>query len=394
MALKEQLEQAGYDTAGLDETDLMAKLDQAGYDTSPLQAEKPVSMADGLMGGISETMKAANPISMGLDLANKASNNEEAMAQGSRFAGAAEYATPGGLAQKGFDFGGEKIAESLSPMVGPNLAALAGTTFAMLPDAIGAFVGGVKPSAKAVKGLTDDAAELARPVTRKVGEIVDAVKDTGAKQVSKLQVEKAELPLKQIARKETLEASRSAAGKEIQKAEELLSIGQKTRRTEDIASIIKSPEKTAKFADRAAKLADKGPEWLAERASPEALQFYRKTAESAAKRGGNALPTEARNKLFQIKKVFTEAIGKTEAGKKAGFDKASGSYNEIDKLVRNLPKEFDKEKKMLEATLARARALKEKQAPLRKGAGIVGRAVTYGAGATAAAAAIKKVVKG
>lgn len=314
------------------------------------------------------------------------------MASGEKAAQAGKLSTPGGLADEGFNRGGEAIAEGLAPMVGPNLAALAGTTFAMIPDAVSAFGGGVKPGAKGLRKVGEVVKEETKPVRRFVGDVVDAVKDTGAKEVSKLNVKKAELPLEQLAKREAAELSLKASGKEIQKAEEALGIGQKTRDTQSIASIIKSPEKLSKFADRASKLADKGADWLAERSTPEALQFYRKAAQDGAKAAGKTLPTEARNKLFQVNKVFTEAIGKTKEGSGAGFDKAVNTYNEMDKLVRAMPKEFTKEKKMLEAALARAKALKERQAPLRKAAGIAGRSIAYGAGAVAAATGVKKIL--
>jgi hypothetical protein len=133
--IKDQLEAAGYDTQGLDESSMLQKLDQAGYDTSSLAPAAP-SMLDRAKGAL----KTANTVGAAMNplLAPFALNKEVHSAA---------------------DEGGAKIAESLaSSGVHPNLAAAVGTSFSMLPNALETAAGGegVAPELKAAGSAVGD----------------------------------------------------------------------------------------------------------------------------------------------------------------------------------------------------------------------------------------------
>lgn len=456
MSLINELKAEGYDTSQIT-PELIQQLEAEGYDTSPLQENKPVGMVEGTLGAAGESAMASNPIEMGLQMTKKVLGNEEAMAMGSRFAGAAENATPGGLAQKGFDFGGEKIAESLAPMVGPNLAALAGTTFAMLPDAIGAFAGtpikaGAKGLSAGLKGMGREIVDDAyRPATRKIGEVIDAAKGTGAKQVELLEMKKAK-EAAEIARLQAAKASdpfesqvrdlseqalqRPLQNEVAQLSEQAKDVSvEATKRTGNLlkaketatgtlntakaqARDVKSKavalakqeaEAKAKAAadlqsakgsiaavekemgirfddmtigsnlqkaignkDKASKLvlrlrgiAAKGPEYIAEHATPQSIQRMRKTVEGIWKFHGQSqtFTDEAKVATAAVKKVLTRAL----EVKNKGYEAANASFKSAFEATKNVPKQFEAAKNELKIMMDAAQGdVAKQQAAVQK----------------------------
>lgn len=265
-----------------------------------------------------------------------------------------------GLAAKGFD---------------PKLAAAAGTAFRMIPDILMSL-----PAGKAAKPVLEGTEMAAKKGLEAGSSLVNAIKSTGSKEVERLTVKAAELPIKQAAKRELAEETRKVAGKAIGEAEKALNIGQANTSAAARRVAINTPEKIVKFADRADRLAQKGADKLAKMASPESLQFYRKTAEDALKKSGNTLAAESKNKLYAVKKVFTEAIAKTKEGTAAGFDKAMQQYDDIQRVINELPKEAKREKQLLKVALEKAKRTASEQARTRKFAG--------GVAVTAATAAI------
>lgn len=272
---------------------------------------------------------------------------------------------------KPFDTTGEHIATGLAEKgIHPNIAATAGTAFQMIPDLLMTLAGGkgAKAGATVVKEGAEALGETA---------IGQALKGTGQKAVSALSEKAATLPLKQTLKKTLAESTQKEAGAAIGKAEKLLNIAQKDTSTAARRVVIATPEKMARFADRASRLAEKGADKLAEMASPETLQFYRKTAEDALSRAGKTISKEAKNKLYQTKQVFTEAIGKTAEGKAAKFNEAVSRYKEIGDVIKKLPAEAKREKQLLTLALQRAKGLAKSQAGIRDVAGkVIGGAAT------------------
>ncbi len=273
-----------------------------------------------------------------------------------------------------FQTTGQKIAESLAGSGhDPKIAAAAGTAFQMIPDLLASLPmgGGAK--------LGVEGAEVAGKAAMESG-VGQALRYTAEKKVGALTEAAAALPLKQAAKRELVQETVKTAGKGIGEAETKLGIAQKDSSAIARRVIIETPEKIEQFADKAARLAEKGSDKLAEIGNPETLQFYRKTAEDAIKKAGKTISSESRNKLYQAKQVFADAIGKTKEGADAGFDKAMSTYKEIETVAKNLPKEAVKERQILKVALAQAKNEAKKQAMTRK---IVG-ATVIGGGAFAA----------
>ena len=278
------------------------------------------------------------------------------------------------LVNKGFDAVGAKANEFLgSKGVNPNISAAVGTAIDLIPEAAEASFG-------AIPGK--------RALVKAAGETVigKAIRYTGDKEAEALAVKAAEMPIAQTAIREGKEVVKSAAGKAIGKAEEALGIAQKDTSTAARRAAINTPEKITKFADRAEKLAQKGADKLAKMASPETLQFYRKTAEDAIGRAGKTISNEARNKLYKTKQVFADAIGKTEKGAKAGFGDAMQKYKDAEVALKNLPKQFKAQADALKVEIVKAKNLAKEQARTRKKALI-------GGGAAAGTGIVTTVIK-
>lgn len=253
----------------------------------------------------------------------------------------------------------EALAES---GVNPKLAKVVGKTFEHIPDIAGLAATGPRV-AKAVPEIAKAAAEST---------IGKAIWNTGANEVARLTEKVAELPVKQIAKKELAETSLQEAGSEIGKAEKILGIDKSNTSAWLRRSAVKTAEAATKFADRAGKLADKGADRLAELGNPNILQFYRKTASDALSKYGNSLAKETKTKLYQIQKTFGEAIGTTTEGSKTAFKESVSRYSEMAKLISKLPKESIKEKRLLELALAKAKNIQAKQSGIRKAIGYTG----------------------
>ncbi len=259
--------------------------------------------------------------------------------------------------------------------INPKLAQFAGKTFEHIPDIAMLAEGGpsaVKNTVKGAKAIGEAAMESS---------FGKALRYTGEKEAGKISEELAALPLRVTEDVTKGKEALTTAGKGIQKAEEVLNIGQKNTSVAGRRVSIDTPEKIVKFADRAEQLAQKGSDRLAEIGHPETLQFYRKTAEDALSKAGNTVAKETRNKLYAIKQTFTEAIGKTKEGIEAGFDEAMNKYKDIKKLVDALPAEATKEKRTLQLALQKAKNVAKQQARLRTTVGYsTGGAIALGVG--------------
>lgn len=388
MAIKEQLEQAGYDTSGMDEAALLSKLDEAGYDVSSLQtapAPSPVGKAFVDASNPYEMLSVASPSNLG-KLAGVVSVNSPGMTETlvnslpgmgnpSRMVPAAMNAIND---LKSF---GDTISRVVAVQGGAKL-----TPQETVPARVGQAAGMVLESMVPGKAVKEVGGQAINAV--KNNPVVAALRNTGANESMALGEKLAELPLAQTAERVAKEGLKKEAGSAIGKAEKALGIDQATGSASLRRAAVKTAEAATKFADRGAKLSEKGAKRLAEIASPESLQFYRKTAGDALKMHGRSLTNEARNKLMQTQKTFADAIGLTKEGAEAGFSEAVNKFAEMDKVIKALPAKFTKEKQLLNLALVKAKNLAKKQAPIRKAAGWTG----VGLGTTAVGGAITKML--
>ncbi len=274
--------------------------------------------------------------------------------------------TQGEFQKTGEDVSASMMTKSMvNAKIDPYLAATVGTTIAMIPHVVTSLIG--------PKG-SKTAGETAVAATEAVGSssVMQALKGTGKKEVMALTEKAAELPLKQAAKKELVQTTLKEAGTDIGKAEIELGIDKAHNSAALRRSVINNPDKLSRFADRGAKLAEKGADRLAELASPETLQFYRKTAQDGIGAAGRTLSKEAKAKLYEVNKVFTEAIGLSKEGGAKAFGEASKRYGELQQVINNLPKEFVKQKRVLELALAKAKNLESSQSGIRKAVGYTG----------------------
>lgn len=260
-----------------------------------------------------------------------------------------------------------------SGTMSPTMAKVVGKTFEHIPD-IAMAVDSAPSIAKAAVSGAKGAAELAGSATdtlsTKLGGILDALKGTGQKQVAALTEKAAQLPITQSAKAEMAQGLRQAAKTGIQSAEEQAGLG--------LTNIQGNPKALNQtFAVRAAKLADMGPEALAEKMDSKTLQFMRKTSELGFKQGGADAPLYAK-----AKKAFTDALGLQQPEIKDALTK----YQQIEQVISDLPAQFKKEKQALTLALTKARNLAKAQAPIRK-------TVQYMAGGGAAAAGYRAIKK-
>lgn len=245
--------------------------------------------------------------------------------------------------------------------IDPYIAATVGTTIAMIPHVAAAMVGpkGVKAGGEAATGMVEAAANTT------VGK---AIRQTGTKEAARLTEKIAEVPLKQTAKLEAATMLKKEAGKAIGEAEKGLEIGAKDFSSETMRRVTKSPDRVVRFAERATKLTEKGADWLADKANPEQLQLFRKTAQQSIKMG-KVVDDLTRSKLYEINKVFGEALGK----KSTQFGEALGRYKEASAVLDGLPAQFTKEKQLLKLALTKAHNTAAAQMSLLKKLG-------YGAG--------------
>lgn len=264
-----------------------------------------------------------------------------------------------GLGSDDLNKGAEDIAEGLAASgTDPRLASAAGTAFKMIPEAIGLLTGGkaAKGIAKGAEAAAKDAAETG------VGR---AVRYVGEKEVRGLTEKQASLAIQQAEKRTLAQSMKSEAGKAIGEAEKAMDVGLNKTVSERIQRIVSNKKQLAKFADQASRLADKGADSLAATADKETLQFYRKTAQQGIKSAGESLDQTAKAKLYQINKVFGEALGKDNKE----FGNALSRFKEMDQFIKDLPEQFNLEKKQLKLALEKARTRAVKEGHIRKMAG-------------------------
>lgn len=187
MALKEQLDAAGFDTSGLDESSLIARLDAAGYDTSSLQQSAPpaapsapetgldkaVRVSEGITGTLG---KIAEPVTsrigkalMAVKEASDSAADKEAELAGQKGVLPISAMVPAipsmlidalgvpdrlgtAIAEKGGEYG-----------MNPELAAGLGTAVSMAPD-IAAGAAGIAKRAAIAEGLSSMGRKALSPV--------------------------------------------------------------------------------------------------------------------------------------------------------------------------------------------------------------------------------------
>ena len=163
MSIKQKLEDAGYDTSGMDDASLIKKLDDAGYDTSSLQTETTSATKMSLMEFTKQQLTRSGmqntPIALGIKSADSDSTKQL----------------------------GEDITVALaSKGTNPNLAAAVGTSLQMLPDAVAAMGGG-KVAKEVAKPIGTELNAIRKAVTpgakAKVGRMIgEAEKLAGVKE--------------------------------------------------------------------------------------------------------------------------------------------------------------------------------------------------------------------
>lgn len=227
---------------------------------------------------------------------------------------------------------------------------------------------------EAARSIGEIALEGVKRIGGGIGEaansIGNALKGTGEDAVAALTEKKASLPLEQAAKSNTLNIMQQAAKNEIQTAEEKAGIG--LTNVQPNQNVL-SPA----FAARAAKISDLGADRLAASMDSRTLQLMRKTTSLGFKQGGAEAPLYAK-----ANKVFTEALSKQQPEVGTALSK----YNDIQKVINDLPDQFANQKQMLNLALAKAKNLAKSQA-------VVKQAVKYAGGGTAAALGYNAVKK-
>lgn len=326
MALKDQLEQAGYDTSGLDEAGLIAKLDQAGYDTSSLAGNAPTAQppAESAPSGAPEESKGrkfARKVANALPTVGGIGGGVALGLPGTVFGvgvgGIPAAAAGAGIGAAGGEAMKQLILRSLGdtegvPQTSGEAAKKIGITGAK--DAAMTYVGG-----KVIKGAFG-AGKLAKDLIVKPGaaEVAqmgkEALIDIGEKGAEKLALAR---------------ATKEAAKKGLITAEE--KAGLHFQSTPGFEEIISNPKKMAEFTEKIGRLANKSPEELSQLVPSEQLQLFRKIAQEGEKMGG--LSDIAKSQLRQGKDAFTRALGMSE--KEIGESLAT--YRDADKVVGEIP---------------------------------------------------------
>lgn len=271
------------------------------------------------------------------------------------------------------DFNASSVAEGLTPHVGPQIAAKVGAAFEMIPPVIdtAVTVGGAAGLARA--GLAATPA-IAEGITSAASTVGKALAQTGAKEAGVIGEKIAELPIKQTAVLRSAEVIKKEAGAALNAAEKELGIGLKDTSSKGLRNATKNPDKIAAFTDRAGRLADKGADWLAEHATPEQLQRFRKASQMAV---GKTADKATRARLYQINNTYGEAI----ALKHKGFSEGLSRIKEAEQVLKGLPAQFKNQKQVLNLALVKAKNEAAAQLRLLKRLGVgAGAATVLGIG--------------
>lgn len=356
MGLKDQLEAAGYDTSNLNESDLVGKLSSAGYDTSSLA---PSSNGGSEADKLKETIASLESQKVDPSVINAQKQKLSILESGKPMPAVLQPTS------EIFNIAGENLAEKAAQSFPshPQLAAAAGTAIQMIPHIVASL-----PMEKGAEMGVEGAKSASKAIAdTSVGQ---ALRGTGNKAVAALSEKMAELPINQGAKIAESQSLRLAAKKGIQTAEEKAGLG--------LTQIQGKRELLSDaFAAKMARLADLGPEKLAQQANPETLQTLRKTVQMGFKEGGENAPLYAK-----ANKAFSDALGLQHPD----IQDALSKYAQIEQVIKDLPAQATKEKQMLKLALVKARNLAKSQAGIRK---TIGTVATVGIGGAIAERLLK-----
>lgn len=343
MALKDQLEAAGYDTSSLNEDDIISKLDAAGYDTSTLksapQNTSPFQADKGKL-TVAEQRKQGpiNPSTEYNKFTSEMQNTGTEMAEKI----------------------GEKAAGTPLQRIAPYAGAAIGTTVAMAPDIItqmatapGSAVTATKvgrTAAKAVGPLRKMAEVLTGPGEAKQAlrgvQILNPAKEalsaaeeaaSAAKQVPEaLSNAKAELP-QMGNRMNLLKQQRQGlvkkAGEEIGKFEADLG----PIEVEKLKQVMSDPETLQATINGYRQLAQKGPKAIQKVMTAKDIRFARQLVQEVGRNPGIKLEgVEA----GQLNKAFGEAMDTYKPGYKDALDMYKQAQEALDDMPNIKTKEF------------------------------------------------------
>ncbi len=335
MALKDQLEAAGYDTSGLDETQLIQKLDSAGYDTTSIAPKEKKLLPDWATAKKQaiDTVKTATMLpTQGLTKL-------------------------GNAVQGGLDTAADAVNEKLGAAGHPYLGATAGTIISKAP-AIVTAAQGIAEAPAAAEALTG----AAKGIGNKIGNFVDVLKAPGQAEaqtmadqtmqrfipnqaqnklrqlatsmmkepVENLQIAKsamAEIPSQQADKASQLEQMRLSAGKQIGQAE--TELAPKFKSTPEFENFIADRQKVATFAQKLGKLGDMSPEDIQAKYSDADLMNIRKISQEAAKKGtlsdiGNTDLNTINQQASKALEVSSQKLGMARSTYKGILDKIDG----------------------------------------------------------------------
>lgn len=327
--LKQQLEDAGFDTSGLNEADLLSQLDQAGFDTSSL---------------VSDSTQPQTRFPIDPEVMNEPGLTDVSLSP---------------VTKPDLEAEGVKIAESKFGQKNPKTAAAIGTVVSMPEEFIGAFTGikGAKAAAEGIRG--------AGSLIKRMGKAIVTPKNS--EEIAALRGTLAELPVKTGKKMQVLEGLRSEIGPELSKIEKAAGLGMK--------EVPQAPADVTQFANELKVFADYTPEQLAQQIPVERAQELKKIAQVVKR--GNILPEE-RAFINQGVESLDKYIGKEVPELGEGLSR----FRQIEDSLESLPLEAKAEKQRILSQIRRLKneaegATSEKVRKLvTKALGVVGK---YGA---------------
>lgn len=283
----------------------------------------------------------------------------------------------GNMVTEGFDKAGENVAQnlasgvsmqptemipgvpassmpSLQPTPGeglrmdPTAAAAVGTGVQHIPDLITATEGGSamgqgvnkllakikafhqRPSVEEAKVLLKEAeaALAAKPsAVEKATELADETAKPLKNTIENLRQKATEIPETFRNKAKTLLQAKRGAGKAMGEAEQAM--GAQIKPDKRFEAVVRSPEKMAKVADRANRIAEKGADYVKENLKPQRIQLYRKLIQE----GGDKLSTFGKANAEKSREVFASVLSDTSTM----FKEARGNFQQITKAIEELP---------------------------------------------------------
>lgn len=340
MGLKEQLEQAGYDTSGLDEASMIQKLNDAGYDTSSLAPAAP---------------KERNIIQKTMDTIKV---GQAAMKATGMFTGPQAV-------RDTFDEWGNKIAET--DVGNPTARGLVAGTVANLPDLalMGESAASLKGGFQAPKAYQAVKRFFTRPSPQELRAAMQAdVKALGtpATDAVRAQAHEALPPIENKVR-EAKRAKEGVEGRFRQLEEDATARLDKAKKGLDVVEenanlnqvpftdprfqkIVGNTQAMSRWAQRAERIAAEGPIAVSKKLKPERIQLYRKVLQE----GREKLSPAAGAKAASARETMSRSL---EYGDEF-FKSAREEYHAAKNLVDGLKAEKGKSIEAAKAGVAEA----------------------------------------